>query len=235
MQGYDSMLTQPVHCRPEAFRFFSEQLPVIHSTEGLLRAAIAVSMHAMDDVDPYAVEARLLEFAQQVRGRVRGRQVQAILAHLHQVLFDEAGFAGNLQQYYNPLNSYIPAVVESRRGIPVTLSLIYKFVADNAGLQVEGINSPGHFLVRVRGVRKWMIVDPFDHGTLLSDAEACTLIQRVVGQDLPPTYQCLQPATHPQWLARILGNVQQFMATADLHDDLAAMVELETLLAESLR
>ena len=65
------------------------------------------------------------------------------------VLFEEEGFAGNLERYYNALNSYLPVVLNARRGLPIVLGLIYKAVGESAGLLVEGINAPGHFLVRI--------------------------------------------------------------------------------------
>src|SRR6185295_15988212 len=99
--------------------------------------------------------------ADRVRARVHGRQVQARLAPLHDVLFEEEGFTGNTTSYYSPLNSYLPAVLESREGIPVTLSLVYKAVADQIDIPVVGLNTPYHFLVEVRGGSERMVIDPF--------------------------------------------------------------------------
>ncbi len=78
--------------------------------------------------------------------RVSSGNPKALIARLHQVLFDERGFTGNADDYYAPENSYLPCVLESRRGIPVTLSLIYKSVAQRVGLSARGINTPAHFL-----------------------------------------------------------------------------------------
>jgi hypothetical protein len=116
------------YCRPEAYELFVEQLPVLHTCEGLLRAAVAISMHALDDVDPHHVEQRLRTLALRVRERSPSRRAAAILANMHAVLFEEEEYGGNLDQYYNALNSYLPAVLNSRRGLPVTLALIYKVV-----------------------------------------------------------------------------------------------------------
>ncbi len=228
------MKSQPVVCRPEAFRLFAEQLPHLHTTDGLLRAAVAIAMHAMDDVDPDNVDDILLAYATRVRSRVSGRQIQAVLAHLHHVLFTEEGFTGNQENYYHPLNSYLPAVLESKRGIPVSLALVYKVVAERVGLHAEGLNAPGHFLVRVRGARDWMIVDPFYGGDLLNREEAFERIERVTGRSIPHTRHYLQPATHAQWLSRILANLQHVLAAQDRRNDLAAMNELQALLDESL-
>jgi regulator of sirC expression with transglutaminase-like and TPR domain len=223
-----------VHCRPEAFQFFAEQLPAIETTDALMRAAIAISMHALDDVVPQRVDERFHGLAERVRSRVKHQQVDALLAHLHQVLFEEEGFGGNADDFYQPLNSYLPVVLETRRGIPISLSLVYKVVAERMGLRVEGINAPGHFLVRVRTNGGWSVVDPFFGGTALNSEEAFQRIERVLGQPIPRSPKFLKPATHPQWLSRMLANLQNIFAVQGHYDDSAAMNELQSLLKPML-
>lgn len=219
--------TRPVLCcQVQAYDYFQQQASCLNRCEGLLRAAIAISMHALDDVDPCQVEQRLRILSLRVLERSPSRRPNAILANLHTVLFEEEGFAGNMQRYYNALNSYVPAVLDTRRGLPITLALIYKVVGEWAGLTVEGINAPGHFLVRVRCDNAWMIVDPFFGGQVLSRDEAFDRIDRVLGQRLPRADQLLATPTHHQWLTRMLGNLRQLFAAEGRHDDLAAMTEL---------
>src|SRR5262249_9128800 len=174
-------LQEPIYCRPEAYQFFVAQLPHLSSIEGLLRAAIAVSLHALDDVEPQRVEDRLRVYGLRVKERSPSQSVAALQANLHEGLFDEEGFAGNLERYYSALNSYVPVVLNTRNGLPVTLSLIYKVVGQWVGLCVEGINAPGHFMVRVRCERSWMIVDPFFGGQMLTRDEAFRRLDRVAG------------------------------------------------------
>ena len=161
---------------------------------------------------------------------MRSRQPLALLAHLHDVLFEEAGFRGNREDYYNPLNSYIPAVLDTRRGIPITLCLIYRVVAEGVGFEVEGVNTPGHFLVRLRTPEGWMLVDPFCSGGVLTEEEAFDRVDRVTGRPTPRTAQYLAAATHPQWLSRMLLNLQHVFASSDRRGDLVAMGELQSLL-----
>jgi len=215
-----------VCCRPEAYQFFLEQLPVLHTCKGLLRAALAISMHALDDVDPRRIEQRLHILSLRVRERAPSRRAAAILANMHAVLFEEEGFAGNLDRYYNALNSYVPAVLNTRRGLPILLSLIYKVVGEGAGLTVHGVNAPGHFMVRVRCDNAWMIVDPFFGGQMLTRDEAFDRLDRVAGRPLPRGDELLATPTHQQWIVRILGNLRQLFATEGRRDDLAAMTEL---------
>ena len=223
------------HCQPEAFAFFANQLPHLQTTEGLLRAAIAVSMHALDDVDAGRVEQRLRILSLRVSERSPSGRDAAILANMHAVLFDEEGFLGNLERYYNALNSYLPAVLDTRRGLPIILSLLYKVVGEWAGLKVEGINAPGHFLVRVHCDNAWMFVDPFFGGQVLSRAEAFDRLDRVAGGRVPRTSQMLAPATHEQWLIRILGNLRQLFSAEGRVEDLAAMTELHSALIRHMQ
>jgi regulator of sirC expression with transglutaminase-like and TPR domain len=223
-------MNQPTLCRPESFFLFKKQLPILESTLGLVRAAVAISMHAREDFESHEVERRMADLGKRVRGRVRSRQPQAVLAHLHEVLFEEEGFRGNADDYYNPLNSYLPAVLELRTGIPITLSLVYKVVAEHVGLKVTGVNAPGHFVLRVMTDEGWMIVDPFFCGGVLTEEEAFQRIEHVSGRAVPRTDEYLAAASHSQWISRMLTNLQHVFATRDRRNDLVAMSELLALL-----
>lgn len=226
-------LNEPVYCRPEAFQYFVEQMPVLWSSQGLLRAAIAVSMHALDDAVPARVEQQIVAMSQRVREAATGPAPSAIRAALHQVLFDELGFSGDSDKYYHALNSYVGAVINSRRGLPITLSLIYKMVGEGAGLFVAGVNAPGHFMVRVRTETGWQIVDPFYDGELLSRDQVFDRLDRIAQRLLPRTDELLASPTHLQWLYRLIGNLRQLFTSEGRRDDLAAMNELLQALRQS--
>src|SRR5438105_2349067 len=129
-----SMVPSPLYCRPAAFGLFRAQLPSLEETDSLVRATVAVAMHERDDCDPDEVDHTLEQLAAEIGRRVTSGNQNALVAQLHQVLFDECGFSGNVEDYYNPENSYLPCVMRSRRGIPATLSLVYKSVAQRLGL-----------------------------------------------------------------------------------------------------
>ena len=135
-------MKHPTLCRPAAFELFRQHLPLVHTTDGLLYAAIAISMHSLDDVAPEEIDEELHGLAHRVSARLRTDNIDAMTAHLHDVLFEEEGFRGNSDDYYNPNNSYLSAVLASKLGFPISLSLIYKVVAERVGLEVEGVNAP---------------------------------------------------------------------------------------------
>ena len=224
----------PVCCSPAAFGLLSKTAGSVDSSDALLRGAVAIAMHEMDDVDPAAIDAQLQGYADTVRSRVRGRQPQALLAHLHAVLFDEEGFRGNTQDYYASGNSYVPAVLETKRGLPITLSLIYKSVAERLGLRAWGVGLPGHFLVGVdagdsRGDAP-MLVDPFNGGRILTADEAHSRIQEMFGAEAEWSEEMLRPASNRHWLTRILQNLLNVFGSANQFADVAAVLEMEMLL-----
>ena len=159
----------PAYCHSAAYEAFAREMPRVEdSTQGLFRAACAIAQHEYAEADADAAWQAIGSLASTVISRVHSSDPQAKIAHLHDVLFDVVGFRGNDEDYYNPANSYVPEVLETHRGIPITLVLIYKCVAEAIGLEVAGINAPGHFLASVycpepgRTVmdrKQWMYVD----------------------------------------------------------------------------
>ncbi|MEO0515198.1 MAG: transglutaminase-like domain-containing protein [Planctomycetota bacterium] len=231
----------PLHCRPRAFEALAEELDGIDTTRGLVRCAVAVAMHQLDDADPDAVEGEIVTLATSIRDRVNTDQPQALLAHAHAVLFDEARFTGNTDDYYHPDNSYLPRVLESRQGLPITLVLLYKAVLETLGLRVLGINAPGHFLAGVDESpddatphSPKLLIDPFHGGTMLTREEAFARIEEIAGGIVARDDTLLRPATHTQWLIRLIQNLVTAFDKLGRRDDMNAMLELRALV-ESIR
>jgi regulator of sirC expression with transglutaminase-like and TPR domain len=221
----------PQCCSPEAFALLSRQAQCLDSPDALLGGAVAIALHQMEDVDLAAQDALIQKYADEVRRRVRGHQIQAILAHLHDVLFEEEGFAGNTEDYYNPSNSYLPAVLAGKRGLPITLSLVYKMVAERLGLQAWGVGLPGHFLVAVEDQpERILLMDAFAKGRILTIGEAHQRIQELFGPEMEWSDDMLRPATNRHWLTRILQNLLHIFGTNNRYADVAAVLEMEMLL-----
>ena len=165
-----------------------------------------------------------------VRDRAGAGSLKGRLAHLHQVLFDEMGFRGETESYHLPKNSYLPEVLRVRRGLPITLALVYKCVAEKVGLAVKGVNSPAHFLVRISYGDEELLVDPFGGGRVLTREEAYAMMEEITGGSLPRSEDFLPPATNRQWIGRILLNLKNVFVGERRLADLRAMIELEALL-----
>lgn len=222
---------QPLRCRPECYAAFGRALPRLNEPGGLLQAAAAVALHEHPEADLALVEARTEALAAEVRRRADGRSAKARLGFLHEVFFEEHGYRGDEQTYSNPSNSYLPAVLATKRGLPITLSLLYVEVARRAGLVAHGVDAPTHFLVEVEEPTGVLIVDPFQGGRALTKEEVFTRLERVLGGHLRRDVALLPRATPKGWLDRMLRNLEGSFARAGRLDDLAAMGELRALLA----
>ncbi len=155
---------------------------------------------------------QLDEWGAEVARRLRKAQTALDAAEtLAEFLADEIGLRGN-EDYYELDNSLLPMVVETHLGIPISLSLIYILVGRRAGMEVEGVALPGHFLVRCGEI----FLDPF-HGGRRVGLEECRALLATQGIALRPEH--LAPATPRQMLLRMLSNLHQI---ADQTDPLLA-------------
>jgi regulator of sirC expression with transglutaminase-like and TPR domain len=133
---------------------------------------------------------------------------------LNDFLFGDERFVGNDTQYDDPRNSFLNEVLDRRTGIPITLALVYMEVARRAGLETEGVNFPGHFLVRCRASQagsysRDLIIDAHHGGALLSESMCRELLARHAGEEVRWEPQILAHATKPQILLRMLLNLKR--------------------------
>lgn len=227
---------EPIHCRIDAFAALRDQLPTLGTTNGLTHAAVAISMHELDAAELTGVDCILDGLADQVRERVVGNDPRALLAHTHQVLFEEARFRGNLGNYHDPSNSYLPTVLKTRLGLPITLTLIYKAVLDRVGVPTVGINAPGHFMAGVPALAAGSFnapgglcyIDPFAGGRLLTREDALDRVADTAGGDLliDADADLLPVATHKQWIIRLIRNLRLVFERRGQDDDARAMAEM---------
>jgi len=233
-----------MHCRLDAFTALRDELPKLNTTDGLVRCAVAVAMHELEfEADQLAVKNTLDDLADQIQGCVFGKDPRALLAHAHRVLFEDARFRGNLGDYDEPANSYLPRVLKTRLGLPITLVLIYKAVLHRLGITVVGINAPGHFLAGVPSAAVGSMtlrngiafIDPFAAGRLLSRDEALDLVIKNAGGDLwlDEEADLLPIATHKQWLTRIIRNLAMGFERRGMNEDRRAMAEMMRLVEEA--
>ncbi len=134
---------------------------------------------------------------------------------INRYLFNELGFYGNREQYDDPRNSCLNEVLDRRTGIPISLALVYIEIARRAGLRAEGINFPGHFLVRVLhdlhtdDPDEGLIIDPFHGGAILNEPDCRALLHRHMGEDAAFEPHLLARATRRHILVRMLLNLKR--------------------------
>jgi len=203
---------------------FAELLARDEAEIGLARACLLIAADAYPglDVDGYLGEIERL--AARLRGRLPpgGGAEDHVLA-LNRFLFDELGFSGNADNYYDPRNSYLNEVLDRRTGIPITLSVLYLEIGRRIGLELEGVSFPGHFLVRLRLRGAILVLDPFSGGEALSEADLHERLRRVIPEGAAgavpvgalPLDPFLEPAGKRQILARLLRNLKGIYRESD--------------------
>jgi regulator of sirC expression with transglutaminase-like and TPR domain len=131
---------------------------------------IAASEYPGLAIDDYL--ARLHEMAAKLRGRLRADVATAEkLLALNHYLFDELGFSGNGDDFYDPRNSFLNEVIERRVGIPITLGVVYIEIGRRIGLGLHGVSFPGHFLVKCALRDGIVVLDPYSGGVSLGADE----------------------------------------------------------------
>lgn len=184
----------------------------------LADAALLVAQVEYPGLDPAPYLCRLDALGDAARRRIErdaGPGTDSIarrLASLNAFLFEEEGFTGT-DTYEDPRDSCLNQVLDRRTGIPITLSLVYMEVAARAGLRIDGVNFPGHFLVRCpdgrTGRSSGIILDPFHAGAVLSEHECRLMLRKHVGADVAFDRELLAPATRCQIVVRMLLNLKR--------------------------
>lgn len=205
-----------------------------------LEAAVAIAQDEYPQLDVQVVLAEIDALALRLKARIPAdaAPVQR-LRYLNRFFYQELGFAGNVNDYYDRRNSYINDVLSQRRGIPLTLALIYIELAAQIGLAARGVSFPGHFLVKLRMPQGEVVIDPFNGRSLSRDDLDERLApyrrrQGLVGEFDAPLGLFLQSAPPRDVLARMLRNLKEIHRSArDAPRWLAVQQRLVVLLPQS--
>lgn len=202
----------------------------------LAEALLAAALEERPTLQAGPYLARLDDLAGRARSLV-GRV--GTLAAMRQALFEEAGFAGNTEAYYDPRNSQLDEVIDRGLGQPITLSAVYLEVARRAGEVAEGIGFPGHFLVAHHVAGRPVYVDAFDEGQVLGPDALAAHLARAAGGPAEVEPWMLEPASGLAIVLRVLTNLNRaYVLAEDLPGAITAldrMLALEPDLPEARR
>ena len=208
-----------------ALERFSELLAGEDDRIDLARACLLIAEDAYPGLDVEGYVNEVARLALRLRTRLpREAGAEEKVVELNEFLFEELGFSGNAEDYYDPRNSYLNEVIDRRTGIPITLSVLYMELGRKIGLPLEGVSFPGHFLVRVRMRGGMLVLDPFAGGEPQSEDELRVRLERVIPRGSTgllsvrelPLDQFLEPATNRQILARLLRNLKGIYKQAEM-------------------
>lgn len=215
---------------PTALAYFAA-LVADDASFPVVEAAVAVAQDDDPGLDPQDVLAQIDTLADRLKRRLPADAAPLQrLRLLNRYFFQELGFSGNVNDYYDPRNSYLPEVLKTRRGIPITLALLYTEIASQVGLTASGVSFPGHFLVKLRMPRGEVVLDPFNGQSLSRDEldERLAPYRRqrgLVGEFEAPLGLFLQSAPPRDVIARLLRNLKEVHRTADDWPRLLAVLE----------
>ena len=139
-----------------------------------------------------------------------------LISVLNEYLFDELGFRGAEEDYYDPVNSFLNVVLDKKTGIPITLSILYSEVAKHIGLDLRIVGFPGHVIVKYK---KEMVLDPFYRGRLLTIEDLEKILNRNFGEDVEFVPEYLNEATTEQLLTRLLRNLKNAYTQSYAYDN----------------
>ena len=166
--------------------------------EGLLaEAALEYARFAYPELDVNAYLDRLAAMAESVAGPTH--------LDLRKVVAIREGLGGDIDNYYDPRNSYLNEAMDRRKGIPITLAVVWMEVGRRAGITVQGVGLPGHFLIYAAG----QLVDPFGGGEAIGADEAAALFAENFGGAPRLNPEWLEPVTSESMLERMLGNLSE--------------------------
>ena len=223
---------------PTGFDFLSPPTPLAYfaSLVGdddhlpLLEAAVSIAQDEFPELDVQTVLGDMDQLLARLRRRCPSDAgaLQRLRA-LNQFFFRDLGFGGNVNNYYDPENSYLNVVLRTRRGIPITLAVLWLELAQGLGLKAMGVNFPGHFMVKVNLPNGQVVIDPFS-GQSLSREELSERLEPykrrngLVDEFDVPVGLYLQAAPGRDILARMLRNLKEIHRT---HEDWLRLIAVQ--------
>ena len=205
---------------PSPLQYFSS---LVQSDEHfpLLEAAISLAQDEYPDLDIQQVLGDIDQLLARLKRRLPS-DASALqkLRLLNQFFFHDLNFGGNINDYYDPDNSYLNAVLATRRGIPITLAVLWLELAGGLGLNARGVAFPGHFMVKVNLPRGQVVIDPFS-GQSLSREELAERLEpfrkrRSADEEFDtPIGLFLQSAPPREIIGRMLRNLKEIHKTQE--------------------
>ncbi len=216
-------------------QYFSQEISQPDKQIDLAKAALYIAQEEYPDIDPNEYLNTLDMMAAEVQKRLpTQRYPLRIIQGINQYLYQDLGFTGNLDDYYDPRNSYFNEVIDRRTGIPITLSLVYLEVARRIDFPMVGVGMPGHFLIRPEFEEVGIFVDAFDEGKILFPEDCQERLSKIYSQPMTLQPEFLESVTPRQFLVRMLTNLKLiYLRQEELELAMAAVERILLLVPEA--
>ncbi len=188
------------------------------SSFNIAECALIVARHEYPSLDVPGYLQQLDQIAERLRLRLPADAGKPhVISMLNHYLFRELGYAGNRDNFYDPRNSFLNDVIDRRIGIPITLSILYMEIGRRVGVTLQGVSFPGHFLAKYVTDQGVIVLDPFNQGISLSEADLRERLRQSGGGvdslDMPLS-ALLRAATPHEILLRLARNLKAIYSNA---------------------
>ena len=188
------------------------------SSFNIAECALIVAQHEYPSLDVPGYLRQLDQIAERLRLRLPADAGKPhVISMLNHYLFHELGYAGNRDNFYDPRNSFLNDVIDRRIGIPITLSILYMEISRRVGVNLQGVSFPGHFLAKYVTDQGVIVLDPFNQGISLSEADLRERLRQSGGGvdslDMPLS-ALLRAATPHEILLRLARNLKAIYSNA---------------------
>jgi len=205
--------------KDRTYRVFAETVCRCEEEIDLARASLLIAQGEYPQLVIEDYLDRLDQMAAEVNIRITGkRRPMEIIQSINRYLFDECGFYGNAQNYYDPKNSFLNDVLERKTGIPITLSTVYMEIGKRIGFPIKGVGMPGHFIVKYEDETGAILIDPFHKGAILLEEDCQNRLDEIYKGVVRFHPGLLPTFTKRQIIARMLANLKGiYLNTGDFN------------------
>ncbi|HEX6178276.1 MAG TPA: tetratricopeptide repeat protein [Thermoanaerobaculia bacterium] len=195
----------------------------------LVEASLVIALEDQPGLDIVPYLDQVGQWTHAVRGRLEGsRDIERIVETVNRVLYDEEGFHGENNDYYDPRSALMNEALDRHAGLPMTLSILCMEISRRVGVEAAGVSLPGRFLVKFSGAFGQIVVDPFDGGRVLSAIELQKILDEMYGGGVRLREHHLRSFSPREVLARELAHLKS--AYLAQHDLLRAAASIDRLL-----
>jgi len=213
------------------------------SEKDLLKGAILIAKYQYPGLHDEKVYAEIEHIQKDIWLEINNKQTALEKVYIfNKVIFDLHHFHGDAKHFHSPLNSYINTVLETKKGNPLSLSIIYSIIAQNLNIPIYGVNLPNHFVLAFLdefGVRKYIAeenkhgvlfyINPFSKGTVFDENEIKSFL---TGINQPHLKEYFEPCSNTSILKRMLTNLISSFQEVGNSEKVKELIELRELLED---
>ena len=208
-----------------AVSFFRRLVGCPEEEMDLFTAALSIALDEYPEMDLREYLTQIDRLSERARRKVgRTRRCRDGIDRLNAFLFGEEGFRGNIDDYYDPKNSFLNDVLDRRTGVPITLSIVYMEIGRRLGFPIQGVGLPGHFIIGVAGLDD-VYVDPFNCGDILNRKACMDRVRKLFGVDEEDSPELIARASNRQILARVLNNLKAIYVRRECYEKALPVID----------